>query len=214
MAGETHPSGTLYFVRHGLVHNPDRIAYGWLPRYRLADEGRAQARATAAYLAGSGATLILISPLLRAVQTARIIAERLPDVPVRRSKLLIESGLAHLWEGLSWDVIPKQHPELWRIWQQHPSQCPAGETMAEQAVRMRRAALRALALSQGGPAICVSHRDPILALRLSIEGRSFDAVHTTAAQPASVTIVRCAAGELSLAGYVEPYQESPDAAAG
>ena len=214
MAGDPLPSGTLYFVRHGLVHNPDRIAYGWLPRYRLADEGRQQAQATEAYLAGSGATLILTSPLLRAVQTARIIAERLPDVPIRRSKLLIESGLAHLWEGLSWEAIPKQHPELWRIWQQHASQCPAGETMAEQAQRMRRAALRALKLSQGGPAICVSHRDPILALRLSIEGRSFDAVHTTEAQPASVTIVRCDAGELSLAGYVEPYKEVPGEVAG
>jgi broad specificity phosphatase PhoE len=214
VATDPLPSGTLYFVRHGLVHNPDRIAYGWLPRYRLADEGRAQARATAAYLAGSGATLILTSPLLRAVQTARIIAERLPNAPIRRSKLLIESGLAHLWEGLPWDVIPKQHPELWRIWQQQASQCPAGETMAEQAARMRRAALHALRLSRGGPAICVSHRDPILALRLSIEGRSFDAVHTTETQPASVTIVRSNGGHLSLAGYVEPYKETSDVAAG
>lgn len=206
------PAGTVYFVRHGLVHNPDRIAYGWLPRYHLAAEGRAQAQATAAYLAGSGAKLILTSPLLRAVQTTRLIAAQLPDTPVRRSRLLIESGLARFLQGLSWEAIPRLHPELWRIWQQQASACAHGESLAEQAVRMRRAFALALRRSDGGPAICVSHRDPILALRLAIEGRSFDDVHTTDTQPASVTIVRSDGARLYLEGYVEPYNLAADAA--
>jgi broad specificity phosphatase PhoE len=214
VARTTLPAGTVYFVRHGLVHNPDRIAYGWLPRFRLADEGRAQAQATAAYLADSGAKLILTSPLLRAVQTTRIIAAQLPGVPVRRSRLLIESGLAHVWEGLAWEAIPKQHPEVWRTWQQQASACELGESLTEQAERMRRAFALALRRSNGGPAICVSHRDPILALRLSIEGRSHDDVHSTDTQPASVTIVRSDGRQLYLDGYVEPYHAVINAAAG
>jgi len=208
------PPGRIYLVRHGLVHNPNRIAYGWLPRFRLTEEGRVQASATAAYLAGTGARLILTSPLLRAVQTARIIATALPGVPVRRSRLLIESGLAHFWEGLPWAIIPERHPEVWRVWQERPSACTAGESIAAQAERMRRAVLLALRLSGGGPAICISHRDPILALRFACGGGAFDDLHTTETAPASVTILRYDGHTLRFEGYCEPYRDADGVAAG
>lgn len=200
------PAGTVYLVRHGLVHNPNRIAYGWLPRYRLAEEGRQQARATAAYLADRGVAYILSSPLLRAIQTTRIIVERLPGVPVRRSRLLIESGLARHWQGESWTELPQKYPEDYALFQNAPGTLTVGESMAEMAARLRRALVLALRLSGGRPAVCISHRDPILALRLAIEGRSFDDLHRTACNPASVTTVESNAGHLCIAGYVEPYR--------
>ncbi len=201
------PSGMVYVVRHGLVHNPNRIAYGWLPRYRLNDEGRRQAAATAHYLAECGVAYILTSPLLRAMQTARILAARLPGVPMRRSRLLIESGLAHLWQGESWAELPQKYPADFELFQNAPGSLTAGESMAEMAVRMRRALALALRLSGGRPAVCVSHRDPIIALRLAIEGRSFDELHRTDCNPASVTTIAAHAGELHLVGYTEPYRE-------
>ncbi len=200
------PSGTVYVVRHGLVHNPNRIAYGWLPRYRLAEEGRQQAAATAAYLAERDVAYILTSPLLRAMQTARILAARLPGVPMRRSRLLIESGLAHLWQGESWAELPQRYPADFELCQNAPGTLTAGESMAEMAARMRRALALALRLSGGRPAVCVSHRDPIIALRLAIEGRSFDELHRTDCNPASVTTIAAHAGQLRVVGYTEPYR--------
>ncbi|HZQ37170.1 MAG TPA: histidine phosphatase family protein [Dehalococcoidia bacterium] len=200
------PPGTVYFVRHGLVHNPNRIAYGWLPRYRLAEEGRQQAAATAAYLAGRDAAFILTSPLLRAMQTTRIIASALPGVAVRRSRLLIESGLAHHWQGESWAELPQRYPADFELFQHAPGSLMTGESMAAMAARMRRALALALRLSAGRPAICVSHRDPIVALRLAIEGRSFDELHRTECNPASVTVVTSNAGHLRVTAYVEPYR--------
>ncbi|HEY7296196.1 MAG TPA: histidine phosphatase family protein [Dehalococcoidia bacterium] len=200
------PHGTVFFVRHGLVHNPDRIAYGWLPRYRLSEEGRRQAAATAEYLAERGVAAILTSPLLRAMQTARVIATRLPGVPLRRNRLLIESGLAHHWEGESWAEIPQKYADAWDLFQNAPGSLMLGEAMDAMAARMRRAMAQALRLSGGLAAVCVSHRDPILALRLAVEGRSFDELHRTACNPASVTVIESNAGRLRLIEYVEPYQ--------
>jgi broad specificity phosphatase PhoE len=202
------PPGTVYFVRHGLVHNPNRIAYGWLPRYRLAEEGRQQAAATAQYLAERGVAYLLTSPLLRAMQTARIIASALPGVPVRRSRLLIESGLAQHWQGERWAEIPQKYPADFELFQNAPGSLMTGESMAAMAERMRRALALALRLSAGRPAVCVSHRDPIIALRLAVEGRSFDALHRTDCNPASVTVVTSNAGHLRVLGYVEPYREA------
>jgi broad specificity phosphatase PhoE len=199
------PAGTVYFVRHGLVHNPNRIAYGWLPRYRLAEEGRRQAEATADFLAERGVKAIFTSPLLRAVQTSRIIAARLPDAPVRRLRLMIESGLAHYWQGTPWSVLEQDPTGEYGLWRERASAVEFGETMAAMAARMQAAMARALRLSGGGPAICVSHRDPILAFRLAVEGRSFDELHTTPCMPASVTVVSSNGGHLRLVEYLEPH---------
>jgi broad specificity phosphatase PhoE len=177
------PAGTVYLVRHGLVHNPARMMYGWLPRFRLADEGRAQAEATAEYLArtaGDEIRLLLTSPLLRAIQTARIIAARLPGVRTRRSDLLVESGLARYWQGNYWHTLPERFPDEYKAWQAGAGALEIGEPMAAMARRMQAALALALRLSGGSPAVCVSHRDPIAALRLAVEGRSFDELHTTA----------------------------------
>lgn len=200
------PAGTVYFVRHGLVHNPNRLAYGWLPRFRLAEEGRRQVEATARFLAGAGAKLILTSPLLRAVQTTRLVAAALPGVSVRRSRLLIESGLAQHWQGTPWTVLHERFPGDYQLWQDDPGAVEAGESMAAMALRMQAAMAEALRLSHGGPAVSISHRDPILALRLWIEGSAFERLHTTACNPASVTVIRSEQGRLTVAEYAEPYQ--------
>jgi broad specificity phosphatase PhoE len=207
------PPGTVYFVRHGLVYNPDRIAYGWLPRYPLADEGRRQAEAAAELLAGCGVRAIFTSPLLRALQTARIIAAKLPGVPLRRNRLLIESGLARYWQGTPWRELEadgsERYQEEYRRWRKSATAVQFGESMDAMARRMQAAMARALRLSHGGPAVCVSHRDPILALRLAVAGRSFDELHTTPCQPASITVVSCNAGHLRLVEYIEPYASPP-----
>ena len=57
----------LHLVRHGEVHNPERILYGRLPGYRLSELGQQMAEAAAADLAGRG---IRYSALLRLAAAA------------------------------------------------------------------------------------------------------------------------------------------------
>ena len=202
------PAGTVYLVRHGLVHNPTRMMYGWLPRFHLADEGRQQAQATARYLAseaGDRIALLLTSPLLRAIQTARIIATALPAVPARTSRLLVESGLARHWQGNYWATLPEQYPDEYQSWRDAAGTLTLGESMAAMARRVQAAIALALRLSHGRPAVCVSHRDPIACLRMAVEGQSFDDLHVTRCEPASVTIVESDGRALRIAGYLEPY---------
>ena len=41
----------VHVMRHGEVHNPEKILYGRLPDYHLSERGRAQAQAVADWLA-------------------------------------------------------------------------------------------------------------------------------------------------------------------
>ena len=65
-------------MRHGEVHNPERILYGRLPGYHLSDRGRRQAQAVADSLADNDIVAVVASPLQRAQETAAPIARRTP----------------------------------------------------------------------------------------------------------------------------------------
>lgn len=65
---------TVHFIRHGEVHNPEKILYGRLPDYRLSDVGRGQASGAARHLADHALAAIYVSPMQRAQETAQIIA--------------------------------------------------------------------------------------------------------------------------------------------
>ena len=88
-------------VRHGEVDNPLGVYYGRLPGFGLSDGGRCQAHAAAVYLAQRATTSMLpppespqvpaavyCSPLRRAHETARILADRLPGLDALVSPLL------------------------------------------------------------------------------------------------------------------------------
>ncbi len=77
-------------MRHGEVHNPDKILYGRLPDYHLSDKGRAQAQPVADWLADRDIVYVVASPLERAQETATPIAER-RGLPIDTDDDLIES---------------------------------------------------------------------------------------------------------------------------
>ncbi len=66
---------TLYFIRHGEVHNPEKILYGRLPGYGLSTSGRRQASAAANALKDVRLDALYSSPMQRAQETASIIAD-------------------------------------------------------------------------------------------------------------------------------------------
>jgi len=101
---------TIHFVRHGAVYNPGNIFYGRLPRFGLSQQGRQQIQALRGYFADKPIALIVSSPLLRARQTARLIAGLAGQPALKVSSLLNESHtpfdgkpIAEL-DARNWDI--------------------------------------------------------------------------------------------------------------
>jgi probable phosphoglycerate mutase len=108
----------IHFVRHGLVHNPKGIYYGRLPRYGLNAEGRTQAAHAGRYLAQRPITAIFSSPMLRARQTAAIVAHNHPSrLRPKITKLINEvhspfdGQPSSLMEARAWDLYSGTAPE-------------------------------------------------------------------------------------------------------
>ena len=70
------PQTDILFIRHAEVMNPDNVFYARLARFKLSEQGLKDAEAAAAALAEEPLAAIYTSPMLRAKQTARIIARR------------------------------------------------------------------------------------------------------------------------------------------
>lgn len=196
-------SPRLYLVRHGLVHNPNELAYGFLPRFGLSAEGREQADLAGRWLSQRSVAALYSSPLLRARQTTRIISAHLGETPVHFLRGLRESELARVWQGKPWQQIAIDDPELYQTFIDAPSRITVGETMAAMAARMRSAAMRAVRRYPGQSVALVSHRDPILALRLSLCG-DFDALNATTCSQCSISEFRSDGRTLEFVAYIEP----------
>jgi len=65
---------TVHVMRHGEVHNPEKVLYGRLPDFHLSERGRRQAQSAADWLARNDVVYVVSSPLERAGETAAPIA--------------------------------------------------------------------------------------------------------------------------------------------
>ena len=105
----------LYLIRHAATSNnrarPPRLQ-GRRTDPGLSDEGYQQAERTGRWLAGAPIDAVYSSPLLRARQTAAVVAEP-HGVPVTVVEDLIEVDVGD-WEGRSWDEIERNDPEAYR----------------------------------------------------------------------------------------------------
>jgi len=163
----------VHLVRHGHVHNPDKILYGRLPEFRLSDAGEAMARAVAEYFVaqGSDVTRVVASPLTRAQQTAAPIAGAF-GLGIDTDERLIEAG--NVYEGGPIQSGPKDfaHPRNW--WRlRNPAKPSWGEPYTEQRDRMWAAINDAAAANPDHETVMVSHQLPIWVARMSFEQRRF-----------------------------------------
>ncbi|MGJ3241113.1 MAG: histidine phosphatase family protein [Anaerolineae bacterium] len=95
---------TIYFIRHGDVHNPDNILYGRLPGFFLSKTGREQVLAAGKALKDQPIQAIYASPMERTQETARLIVEQ----RINALDVVIDQRLIEVHTPL--DGTP--HPEL------------------------------------------------------------------------------------------------------
>jgi broad specificity phosphatase PhoE len=159
----------VHLLRHGEVHNPEKVLYGRLPGYQLSDLGERMAERAAAWLAGHDVARVVSSPLERARQTAAPVAALL-GLPVLLDERLIESD--NVFEGRSVGVGDGalRSPRAW--WHLRNPFLPSwGEPYTQVALRMHAAAEVAREAARGREAVLVSHQLPIWIARLSAEHR-------------------------------------------
>lgn len=158
---------TVYFARHGEVHNPKKILYGRLTRFKLSENGRKEAQNTALELKDKGISVIYCSPMLRARQTAGIIGKVLGVKP-RIIKHLTELRL--LFQGMpSSEYKAKIQPFLFEEKYVREGQ----EGIEEVYHRISKTVEKILKKHQGEKILIVSHGDPILIYVAKTSGAEF-----------------------------------------
>jgi broad specificity phosphatase PhoE len=156
----------VHLLRHGEVHNPDHVLYGRLSGYHLSANGQLMAAAAADFFEGRPVAAVFASPLERAQETAKPVAERL-GLTITTDDRLIESG--NVLEGKSVSLAGLAvNPANWRyLW--NPILPSWGEPYTQVVARMRQVVDRAREAAKGREAVCVSHQLPIWVSRLAAE---------------------------------------------
>ncbi len=173
------PLTTIHLIRHGEVHNPDKVLYGRLPDFHLSELGRQMAQGVARYFVeaaeagrpwGTGLVAVYASPLERAQETAAPLA-RAFGLPVCVEPDIIEAE--NHFEGLSGIKSELRNPRHWP-YLVNPFRPSWGEAYRAQVARMRGAMERARVAAEGAGGahiVMVSHQLPIWVTRLAAEGR-------------------------------------------
>jgi len=160
---------TIHFVRHGEVHNPEKILYGLQPGWRLSDRGNEMAAVIGEWSTKLDLGAIHSSPLQRAQETvAPIIAKH--KLSLTTDKNLIEAS--NIFEGKKFELGSGvlRHPSSWR-YLYNPWKPSWGEPYEQLISRMLKGLFAARDAAVGKDAICVSHQLPIWILRSAVEGR-------------------------------------------
>lgn len=158
----------IILLRHGLVHNPQKIIYGALPGFGLDKAGLADIDAVAERLAQYPITAIFTSPLQRAVETIERIRQQptLAALPVTTDERLRE--WVFVSEGLTYPQVTERYPELLEQYQTDPTKLPGVidgkryETFAELEERVGECADELLISFTNQTILLVSHGDPII----------------------------------------------------
>ena len=159
----------IHFVRHGEVHNPEKILYGLQPGWRLSERGIQMAQVVAQWSKNLNLGAIHSSPLQRAQETVAPIIDN-HILQLTTDKNLIEAG--NIFEGKKFELGSGvlKHPKSWR-YLYNPWRPSWGEPYDQIINRMLKALFSARDAAGGKDAICVSHQLPIWILRSAVEGR-------------------------------------------
>ena len=193
----------VHLMRHGEVHNPQRVLYGRLPGYHLSDLGRQMAETVARHLADHDVVRVVASSLERAQETAAAVAAP-HDLAVATDDRVIEAG--NSFEGKTFgigDGVLRQ-PRYWpRL--VNPFTPSWGEPYEQIAARMLAAIDDARALARGHEVVVVSHQLPVWTVRNRLVGRRlWHDPRRRECSLASLTALTYVGDELESVTYSEP----------
>ena len=193
----------VHLLRHGEVHNPTGVLYGRSQGYHLSDLGRQMAEKVAGSIKDRDITHLVASPLERAQETARPLADA-RGLEIVTDERVIESTNVFVGQRFGKTVRPLRRPAAWRhLW--NPFRPSWGEPYKELVARMMAAIEDARDAARGHEAVIVSHQLPIWITRLHVEHRSF--LHDPRKRQCtlcSLTSLHFKDGTLARVAYSEP----------
>jgi len=155
-----HLRGIALLMRHGqTAWNQEGRVMGRNP-VELSESGRAQVQAAAILVRSFKPDLIMSSPLVRARQTAEIIAHAMGGVEIIDDPAIAEVSYGR-WEGMTYhDLIADPH---YLVYRESPVEypTPGGETLRQVQARGVAAICRAIEAHPGRRVLFVSHGDII-----------------------------------------------------
>jgi broad specificity phosphatase PhoE len=184
---------TILLARHGETDwNSERRWQGHEDR-PLNDVGREQARELADTLADRAIDVVYSSDLVRAHETALIVARRL-GLPVG-----VDAGLREVdvgdWSGRVHGELEGLDPEGYRRWQEGGKGWSGGESYEEMGERVVGAVLRLAARHPGQTLLLVTHGGSIRACRATAAGLDYAASRVAAI----ASMANCEVVELHIA---------------
>ena len=161
------PADLLHFVRHGEVHNPDRILYGRLEGFGLSERGQEMAGRAATLLATRDISRIVSSPLQRAVESATPVSEA-TGVAIDIDERLVEGF--NRFEGGKLNIKRvATDPGVWKFLY-NPFRPSWGEPYRDIAARMLDIAEDAWNSVDEGEVVLVTHQVAIWILHRAVAG--------------------------------------------
>jgi broad specificity phosphatase PhoE len=155
----------IYLVRHGEVHNPQKIMYERLPGYHLSEVGKQQAHELGKYLSDKAISAIYASPLERTRQTAYIIASYHKGISIVHDERLLEVSTTA--RGMS---IVHLEEERWNFYKPKYTKL-GGEKLSDIWKRMQATFDDILTKHKGQEVVVVSHGDPVMVSMIKHKGR-------------------------------------------
>ena len=149
---------SVYLVRHGeTAWNKEEIFRGRTD-ISLNEIGFREAELVGDYLKGKDIHVIYSSPLSRAMETARSIAQVF-NLKVQPLEGIIDMSFGK-WEGVSLKEVQTRDGELYRQWREEPHliTLPGGESLDEVRVRAMAALEEVIRYHKGMNIVLVSHR--------------------------------------------------------
>jgi probable phosphoglycerate mutase len=163
---------TIALVRHGETDwNRENRFQGHADTH-LNEAGCAQARELALQLEGESFGALYSSPLLRAHETALIVADRLA-LRVERIEELMEVDVGS-WSGLTRTEVEARYAEGYRRWLEYGHGWTDGETYDELGSRVLSGLRRIAAAHPYGTVLAVTHGGPIRSALAAAEGVPFE----------------------------------------
>lgn len=199
----TNEQTIVHLLRHGEVHNPEKVLYGRLPGYLLSDLGHEMAQRAAQTLAKRDVAAVIASPLERAQQTAGPIAA-VHNLAIGTDENLIEADNVFQGQRVGVGDGALRSPKSWRHLY-NPIRPSWGEPYQQIANRMKQAVSDARLAARGREVVLVSHQLPIWIARLAFEGRRFaHDPRNRQCSLASLTSLTFSGDELQAIVYTEP----------
>ena len=171
-AASVHAVTTIHLARHGETDWNRELRWQGHADPPLNALGRQQARALAESLAEMRIAAVYSSDLLRASETAEIVAGRL-EVPLHLDAALRELDVGS-WQGQTLSELEARHAEAVARWKESGEHgWEGGESHAEMAARVLEAIRSIAAEHVGQEILVVSHGGPMRALRAFAAGLDY-----------------------------------------